>query len=187
VDEIAKGIHHVLPGTVLHRLIAQPPPVLQPDNPQPFGVAQGSIIGTMHYLIQKNGFIKPDPTGVNAYIVNANVPLLGTVTCNRLMIPQLVSALAAIERQGLSATIDPGDYGGCYVPRFVDRDPSLPLSMHAFGLAIDLNVSQNPLGTAGHMDPRVVAIFEKWGFRWGGNFTSRPDPMHFEVERLVQP
>ncbi|MFN2595485.1 MAG: ABC transporter permease, partial [Actinomycetota bacterium] len=65
VDEIAKGIHQVFPGAVLHRLIAQPPPVLQPDNPQPFGVAQGSIIGTMHYLIQKNGFIKPDPAWVN--------------------------------------------------------------------------------------------------------------------------
>ena len=185
--EIRRHFLHILPGVRLHRLIAQPPQVLQPGDPQPFGVAQGSVIGTMHYLIEKNGFIRPDPAWVSAYIVNANVPLLGTVTCNRLMILQLAAARGEIERDGLGPLIDPTDYGGCYVPRFVDRNPSLPLSMHAFGLAIDLNVSQNPLGTAGHMDSRVVAIFEKWGFRWGGTFTTRPDPMHFEVARLVQP
>ncbi|MEA2477155.1 MAG: hypothetical protein QOC87_1354, partial [Actinomycetota bacterium] len=187
VDAVSRAIRRILPGAQLHRLIAEPPTVLQPSDPQAFGVAQGSVIGTMHYLIEKNGFIKPDPAWVRAYIVNATVPLLGTVTCNRLMIPQLAAALAEIERDGLAGAIDPNDYGGCYVPRFIDHNPALPLSMHAFGLAIDLNVSQNPLGTAGHMDPRVVAIFEKWGFKWGGTFSGRPDPMHFEVARLVQP
>lgn len=186
IDPIARAVHRVVPGVTLHRLIARPPAVLQPNDPQPFGVAQGSVIGTMHYLIRKNGFIRPDPAWVSAYIVNASVPILGSVTCNRLMIPQLAAALAEIERDGLASLIDPADYGGCYVPRFIDRDPSLPLSMHAFGLAVDLNVSQNPLGSSGQMDQRVISIFEKWGFRWGGTF-SRPDPMHFEVSRLVRP
>jgi hypothetical protein len=36
------------------------------------------------------------------------------------------------------------------------------------------------------MDERVVAIFEKWGFAWGG-YWSTPDPMHFELARLIQP
>lgn len=184
---IAHAIRKIAPTARLHRLIARPPPVLQPSDPQPFGVAAGSIIGTMHYLIEKNGFIKPDPAWVHAYIVNAEVPILGTVTCNRLIVPQLTAALSEIERDGLSSAIDPADYGGCYVPRFVDRNPSLPLSMHAFGLALDLNVSSNPLGTRGNMDPRVVQVFEKWGFRWGGTFQTRPDPMHFELARLVRP
>jgi hypothetical protein len=26
----------------------------------------------------------------------------------------------------------------------------------------------------------------KWGFRWGG-YWSRPDPMHFELSRIVRP
>jgi hypothetical protein len=57
--------------------------------------------------------------------------------------------------------------------------------MHAFGLAVDLNVSTNLFGTRGDMDPRVVEIFEKWGFLWGGRW-SQPDPMHFELTRLVE-
>ena len=68
---------------------------------------------------------------------------------------------------------------------FIDRDPPRALSMHAFGLAVDLNVTSNQLGTEGDMDPRVVEIFERWGFAWGGRW-SRPDPMHFELARLIQ-
>jgi hypothetical protein len=30
------------------------------------------------------------------------------------------------------------------------------------------------------MDPRVVEIFQRWGFNWGGLW-ERPDPMHFEA------
>jgi hypothetical protein len=29
-------------------------------------------------------------------------------------------------------------------------------------------------------------VFEKWGFEWGGRW-SRPDPMHFELDRLLSP
>jgi hypothetical protein len=35
------------------------------------------------------------------------------------------------------------------------------------------------------MDPRIVKIFEKWGFVWGG-YWDRPDPMHFELARLIE-
>jgi hypothetical protein len=58
--------------------------------------------------------------------------------------------------------------------------------MHAFGLAVDLNVSTNGLGTRGDMHADIVRIFEKWGFRWGG-WWSRPDPMHFELAQIVRP
>jgi hypothetical protein len=60
------------------------------------------------------------------------------------------------------------------------------LSMHAFGLAFDINTSTNQLGTQGDMHPRVVEILERWGFEWGGRWRPRPDPMHFELVRLVQ-
>ena len=51
------------------------------------------------------------------------------------------------------------------------------------GNAVDLNVSTNQLGTEGDMPPRIVEIFERWGFVWGGDW-SRPDPMHFELGHL---
>jgi hypothetical protein len=101
------------------------------------------------------------------------------------LFPQLAAALSEIEEEGLAKNINPGDYGGCYVPRFIGRDPRRGLSFHAFGLAVDLNVEGNYYGTRGNMDPRVVEIFEKWGFEWGGRW-STPDPMHFQLDRLIQ-
>jgi hypothetical protein len=53
------------------------------------------------------------------------------------------------------------------------------MSEHSLGVAIDLNVFENGQNTTGSMDPRVVALFEAFRFRWGRGF-STPDPMHFE-------
>lgn len=58
------------------------------------------------------------------------------------------------------------------------------ISLHTWGIAIDLNVAENPQHTHGSIDPRVVALFKKWGFRWGGDW-SDPDPMHFELGALL--
>lgn len=148
------------------------------------GMASGGIVGNMTFEPTGGGFIKPDKQWVRENIETISLPLIGEVSCHRLMVPQLRAALTEIEDEGLASLIDPAQYGGCYVPRFVDRNPELPLSMHAFGLAADLNVSTNQLGTSGAMDPRVVSIFKRWGFAWGGDF-SRPDPMHFELARLI--
>ena len=46
-------------------------------------------------------------------------------------------------------------------------------------------MSGNQVGTAGTIDPRVVRIFESWGFAWGGRW-SVPDPMHFELAALTR-
>jgi hypothetical protein len=177
---IRKALAHAAPRARIKVLRAADPPVA----PEALGQAQGSLIGTMSFRIKKNGFIEPDPAWVSANIVSATVPILGQVTCHRLLIPQLAGALTEIEDEGLSDLIDPGDYGGCYVPRFIGRDARRALSMHAFGLAVDLNVSRNYYGTRGHMDVRIVSIFDRWGFRWGGSW-SPPDPMHFELARLL--
>ena len=168
-------------------------PLIPPDlmsNPDPLTGAMGDassgggIIGTMNYKILDDGFIKPEQAWVDSNISTATVSIIGEVTCHRLLIPQLQAALSEIESAGLANELRPGDYGGCYVPRFIDRNPALPLSMHAFGLAVDINVSTNQLGTQGDMNPRIVEIFERWGFVWGGDW-SRPDPMHFELGSLV--
>jgi hypothetical protein len=187
LDALGTALTEELPGSKLVPLI---PPDLM-SNPDPLtgaiedGSSGGGIIGTMNYKILDNGFIKPQQAWVDSNISSATMPIIGEVTCHRLMLPQLQAALSEIESAGLGGELRPGDYGGCYVPRFIDRNPSLPLSMHAFGLAVDLNVSTNQLGTEGDMNPRIVEIFERWGFVWGGDW-SRPDPMHFELSRLVE-
>lgn len=179
-----RALREAFPGARVRRLVDETPGPSEPGAPQVVGQSSGGLIGTLRFEVLDDGFIRPDPAWVSANIVQADVPVIGSVTCHRLLVPQLHAALAEIERAGLAGSIY--QYGGCFVPRFIDRDPSKPLSMHAFGLAVDVNTPTNQLGTAGDMDPRVVEIFEKWGFTWGGRW-SRPDPMHFELGRLISP
>lgn len=141
-------------------------------------------VGTYRYTVLSGGRIAPDPAWVASHIVTEPVPILGDVTCNKLMIPQLRAALQQVVDQGLADKIHPGEYAGCYYPRFIAG--STTLSNHAFGLALDLNVPGNQRGTVGEMDRSVVAIFKSWGFTWGGDW-SYTDPMHFEMRELVQP
>jgi hypothetical protein len=110
------------------------------------------------------------------------VPILGSITCNTAVFPQLKAALADVVAQGLAPTIQ--STAGCYYPRFIAGTHSI--SNHAFGLAIDINAPENGRGTAGQMDRSVVAIFERWGFTWGGRWQFT-DPMHFEMNRIVHP
>jgi hypothetical protein len=37
------------------------------------------------------------------------------------------------------------------------------------------------MGSAGNMDPRLVELFERHGFTWGGRWSGKnKDPMHFQ-------
>lgn len=78
-----------------------------------------------------------------------------------------------------------GDFGGCYVLR-KQRNSSVP-SKHALGIAVDLDVGDNPMGRhpISNMHPFIVERFEAEGFAWGGTFIgARCDPMHFEFADL---
>jgi hypothetical protein len=125
-------------------------------------------------------WVRLDPAWVRHNIVSRRVPLLGRVTCNRRMLPQLRRALADVERRGLARLIDPGDYAGCYAPRRIPSTGSL--SLHALGLAVDFNASTNAQYAHGDQDPRLVRIMERHGFTWGGRWPTAPDPMHFEFQ-----
>lgn len=127
-----------------------------------------------------DGSIAIDRSWVQRRIVTAEVPVLGRVRCHEAMIPPLTGALTEIAERGLDDLIDAGDYGGCWVPRRIDWSPRRALSNHAWGLAIDFNVATNGLGRTPTLDRRIVDVFERWGFAWGGDW-SRPDGMHFEL------
>lgn len=159
---------------------------IDPDVVQT-AVVVGTIadaVGTYRYTVLGGGRIAPDPAWAAEHITTQTVPILGSVTCNKAIFPQLIAALSAVQAQGLADKIHPGEYAGCYYPRFIAG--STKLSNHAFGLALDLNVPGNGRGTVGEMDRGVVAIFKSWGFTWGGDW-GYTDPMHFEMNRLVAP
>ena len=144
----------------------------------------GDAVGTFRYTVLGDGHIAPDPRWEATHIATRTVPILGSVTCNRLIFPQLEAALREVQTTGLADKIHPGEYAGCYYPRFIAGTTTL--SNHAFGLALDLNVPGNQRGTLGEIDPGVVAIFKRWGFAWGGDW-DYTDPMHFEMNELVMP
>ena len=137
------------------------------------------------YTSRGDGTIAIHGDWVQRNIVTVEIPRMGTTRCHRAMVPQLYAALQEIIDAGLYDHFKPEQFGGCWVPRHIMWNPSRGLSMHAWGLAIDFNVQDNWYGQQPQMDPRIVEIFEKWGFQWGGHW-STPDGMHFEVERFVQ-
>ncbi|RYC11127.1 M15 family metallopeptidase [Nocardioides zhouii] len=147
----------------------------------PTGGSIGSVVGTYRYRVIGGGRIAPESSWVAANIRTEVVPILGSVTCHRDLFPQLRAALLEIQQSGLAAEIHPDEYAGCYYPRFIANTTSL--SNHSFGLALDLNVPGNGRGTVGEMNRAVVAIFEKWGFAWGGDWRYT-DPMHFELSEI---
>jgi hypothetical protein len=141
-------------------------------------------VGAFSYTVLSGGHIAPQGSWVTSHISTETMPIIGSMTCNTLMFPQLRAALEEIQARGLASAIHPGQYGGCYVPRFIAGTTTL--SNHAFGLAFDVNVPENQRGTVGQINRDVVAIFQRWGFTWGGTW-HWTDPMHFELNRLVRP
>jgi hypothetical protein len=123
-------------------------------------------------------YLNMDPAWVKRHIDTRTVPLLGEVTCNIALFPQLVGALTEMQQRGLGDLVHV--YSGCYVGRTVARSTTAPPSYHSYGAAIDINAPENPYGVQPtNMDPRMVRIFERWGFNWGGDFLI-PDGHHFE-------
>ena len=57
-------------------------------------------------------------------------------------------------------------------------------SNHAWPTAIDINPKQNPMRydniLVTDIPYRIVEIFKRYGFRWGGEYKSVKDAMHFE-------
>ncbi len=74
-----------------------------------------------------------------------------------------------------------GDYGGCYMWRPNRNNPKV-LSRHSWGLAVDMDVADNPNGGAAHMHPHIIKCFAERGWLWGGDHKFFPtiDAMHFE-------
>jgi hypothetical protein len=118
-----------------------------------------------------------EPAWVERNIVTTEVPLLGTITCHRKLVPMVRGAIEEIMGSGLVSEIKV--YSGCWASRTIARSPTAPPSYHAYGAAIDINAPQNPYGARPTMNREMVRIFESWGFNWGGDFLI-PDGHHFE-------
>ena len=125
-------------------------------------------------------WITTEPEWREENIQNKRMPILGITRCHRLMWEPLEGALNQILEEGLEEYLIIEEWkssGGCYAPRRINRfEAGGSISRHAWGIAIDIN-------TKSSYPPRIVEIFNDWGFAWGGTWTS-PDEMHFELRDL---
>ena len=96
---------------------------------------------------------------------------------NKAIVEPLTLALAACEalRDGYKLrTI------GCFAPRGKRGNPS-SLSLHSYGIAVDINSDTNPMRAPIQCDiPQAwIDAFCALGWTWGGKWRT-PDPMHFQ-------
>ena len=99
--------------------------------------------------------------------------------CNRDMITPLTRALTNLIQRKRDNELKTFD--GCFNIR--KKRGLTSMSLHSWGVAIDVNAAWNGLGKPSTLTPEFVKCFTDAGFEWGGNWT-RTDPMHFEIGRI---
>lgn len=138
-------------------------------------------------VTSKNCFDKyGDPTlekGMIVWDVPANLEI-GVIPkkiyCNRDLQPLLQKAFENLISTGKVKELKTWD--GCFNIR--KKRGLSSMSLHSWGLAIDLNAAWNGLGTKGNLSAGFVKCFIDAGFEWGGNWIGRCDPMHFQISKL---
>jgi hypothetical protein len=123
----------------------------------------------------------PEAIKIKSYLVKG--------TDRKLRCAESVGPLLAAFAAEFHELIEPIDEGTlddwAYAYRMVRGNPT-KLSCHSSGTAIDLNATKHPLGKVGTFPaekvPMIRALSKKYGLKWGGDFKSRADEMHWEVE-----
>ena len=101
------------------------------------------------------------------------------VYCNRLLSAPLLAALANVVNRGFAEDLKM--WNGCYIVR--KKRGALALSLHSWGVAIDLNQATNQFGKTPTLSAGFVKCFTDAGFDWGGMW-SKPDGMHFQLRTM---
>lgn len=128
--------------------------------------------------VSQNGWIANDRTLIESCTVPGGLLPVRKGPAGDLLVYVATQFHGRVER-----LVWPGCWG--YAERTIIG--STQLSNHASGTAIDLNAPQHPLGAVGTFTtPQVGAIrqilTECGGvIRWGGDYVSRKDEMHFEI------
>ncbi|HEX6968860.1 MAG TPA: M15 family metallopeptidase [Micromonosporaceae bacterium] len=85
--------------------------------------------------------------------------------------------------------VEPLHAGWCWGYAYKQIEGSSTLSNHASGTAIDINAPDHPMGRRGTFSGKQVREIHKilaeceGVVRWGGDYSGRPDEMHFEINR----
>ena len=99
--------------------------------------------------------------------------------CNKLMIQPLTTAFSNLISRNVVHELKTWD--GCFNIR--KKRGLASMSLHSWGLAVDVNAAWNGLGKPSQLSPGFVKCFTDAGFHWGGEW-SRKDPMHFQISKI---
>lgn len=120
-----------------------------------------------------------DPEFEEKHITRIPVTIAGgktvTIACHVAVAARMARVFQKLKAENALGLIK--TYDGCFNIRKV-RGGNRP-SLHAWGLAIDLNAGQFPLGSAQRQNAVLVRAWTAEGFFSGSKF-HRPDPMHFQ-------
>ncbi len=130
---------------------------------------------------------------VPKYIDDCIPALPSRIYCNKEMIVPLEVAFLNVINRGLTEEFKTWD--GCFQVRPIRgyettvkkllasgqiEKAMVYMSIHSWGVAIDINAFENGLGKEPKMSKEFVECFEDAGFEWGGNW-KRKDGMHFQL------
>lgn len=101
--------------------------------------------------------------------------------CNKIMVAPLEKAFENVIERGLIDQIKTFD--GCFNIRKKKGAPRA-YSLHAWGIAIDINAAWNGWMKPPTMSNELVQCFKDAGFEWGGDWKNTPDGMHYEISKL---
>jgi hypothetical protein len=112
--------------------------------------------------------------------INAGIPQLpNRLYCNKDIIPALEKAFRNLITRGISKEVKTWD--GCFNIR--KKRGLKTLSLHSWGVAIDINAAWNGLGKTPTLSEAFVKCFTDVGFDWGGTWV-RKDGMHFQLANI---
>lgn len=127
-----------------------------------------------------------EPSSSNKNLVLWDVPSeleIGVIPkriyCNKDLIQPLQAAFKALIGTGCVNELKTWD--GCFNIR--KKRGLASMSLHSWGIAIDVNAFENGLGVQPKLSAKFVKCFTDNGFDWGGTWT-RKDGMHFQLSKI---
>ena len=109
------------------------------------------------------------------------------IYCNKDMVKPLEKAFRNLIDSGCVKELR--TYDGVFHIRKTTKGTSM--SLHSWGIAIDVNASSNRYGKVPTLSEDFVKCFTSAGFEWGGDWRLYKDGMHFQLasieEKIFEP
>ena len=99
--------------------------------------------------------------------------------CNKIIIAPLIQAFSNLIDRDFVKELKTFD--GCFNVR--KKRGLTSMSLHSWGIAIDVNAAWNGLGKTPVLSEGFVKCFTDAGFDWGGTW-QRKDGMHFQLKSI---